>query len=497
MKREEFKTSCGGQDGAETQARTDPAQLVANYHDLNVDPETKANRLMVVGTGGTGLWERQWSKLATEGAGNLEGRLYELYQAGEKQAGPMRAMCFATDEARIHEAAIRDIEMSAYQFTDEGDRQRDQFNRQLAGNGVSYLVRNQADTTMESFVEHHGERWGPIMNELGTAAADMVQFGKHLTALGIHQEDEDLIAIGQNTMEHAARWLTDQVENPGGAQEALEQCGRTGEKWPAIGEDASHLGTERHREVRTMARILGQGSEDLTREAADFTATATVARDAAQLRRQNIELLHELGSKDGGVASLMRKVSDETFSNQSQEGASTLSKAAQDLSEGTAGETAQAYTKMAALQEGMLAVAYRERHTEHRPAGNPKWLHQLVEEGGTADEMETNIREHLAWRGPAQSDGSAAGDLAEQMRRECELNLEQAVVSLRPTIENGWNHGDFRAGYANYTFYHYRQGAITATAGAGEDPAGAAVEFSRSHPEWESFKKGETRYQDC
>ena len=220
-----------------TTAGAEATRVMATYGDLSQSPRTTPNRVMVVGTGGLGLWERSWYRWALGGEHYAEsGPLaYELYRKGADVRGVMRAMCFATDVSAPAFRTVRDHGQGAFRHTDTARRQKTRFDRDFeramdkyrAGDAPRYSeqltpeqieqiqsglarMRDEVESrqrvyaTVDAFVERVGEGWQTRFAELERFCSDGVELGKHILMLGLVRDNHAMAAQGILSMSRAA-----------------------------------------------------------------------------------------------------------------------------------------------------------------------------------------------------------------------------------------------------------------------------------------------------
>ena len=98
----------------------DSAAVIAAYLDPGAMPGRTPNSVMVAGTGGMGIWEKCWSRLAVPEGENRDQVEYLLVRSGAARAGPMRAMCFASDLALPWERRQMDVSLEHHRLTPAG-----------------------------------------------------------------------------------------------------------------------------------------------------------------------------------------------------------------------------------------------------------------------------------------------------------------------------------------------------------------------------------------
>ena len=303
--------------------------ILHSYQNLNVWPTTQPNSVMVVGTGGSGLWERSWKRRALEGATQpYEAAEYEIYQKGNTQHGPMRAMCFATDLARQHMLATR---------------------------GISSDYNH----------ERHPDDWITGLEALELANRNCLELGQHLTYLGILNDDENMLATGRRIMGQSENNLTRWLDDDAAGAPIQETLAPENADWPAVGAELATLAEQRIHYVEKLVELAGvdPDNERQVAEARQFLAEAVVATDLSEAYHQNISYLHEVGAKEGSIPSLMRSISDHTFRDNRSGIGQMMAKM---LDSKHQEQTEHAYRVLHNMQEQMVAIAYAYDQTGDR-----------------------------------------------------------------------------------------------------------------------------------
>ena len=465
-------------------------RILHSYRDLGVNPNTSPNSVMIVGTGGIGLWEREWQQAALEGTpeDDVKEKEYELYRSGDLQHGIMRAMCFAKDEAWEFITVIQDFRTSAFRFTSEGRRRRENFNSARREIGQKEMDEH-SDPTMEHFMEVHPDNWREVHRCLHDAATARVEFGMQLLVTGMTSEDKSLIETGQNLMAASVQWLRERMEHP-------EQLGAEIQPpWPTLGRNASQLAKARQEHIRSMAKEISCGNTRLEHDALEFLTRHRVAHDLTTLTDQNVSFLTELGSKNGGLPSILRNLSDETFDQRHANDNVITTKTVETLAHGGPEETEATYAWLGEIQEAIVAVAFWDYHSpEIDYKEQPKHLYQMKQRGATQQEMEAHLRAELGSLGHPNDGPTATDWLNAKLREYAEHHLQKALGHLEPAISDQWTPGSKGMRPADLLYYHYNTGMDLAAVTRQDNPALVALEMARSHPEWESFIRGEIAY---
>ena len=175
--------------------------FLATYRDLSIIPKTGPNTVQIVGTGGQGIWERDWSRrIDPERDSSYH---YLQYASGHQVPGLMRAMCFAKDIASLQnlEASARDqatkdasIEQAA-EFTRRHPDDAEQLNAILDG-PIHIAVEAGTDLIMQGLLENNLTKLNAGRNISETALASYNEATKDPDA------EHRLIQAANSTNDH-------------------------------------------------------------------------------------------------------------------------------------------------------------------------------------------------------------------------------------------------------------------------------------------------------
>ena len=461
-----------------------PESVLQAYLDRTITPETAPNRIMIVGTGGLGLWERAWRSLAL--AGTEEGEEYRLSQEGAAQAGTMRAMCFASDLSAQAEDLVRMAGTEHYALTPAGIRQREHFLEHTGepGKRRARLPSTPAERRMRRFQARFPD-WLTRFPHLENIASDAVQLGKHLCFLGLIHGNPALLENGRNTMRAGTRFLDAALTDEHLPDTVIQDIPRPAGNPPGPGPTARRAAAY----VRGVEKAFRQGTGETQALATEFIACAVIARLAGQMSQQNMELLHDLGSKDGGIPSEMRAISDDLLQARATDASPPLSRTRDSLSALDEEELETNLRELEEIQNRLLAAAFVEFHQPAPAVPLPR---------GQDDEMQTAtafLRVARATLPRPDDSTGATGYLREEVRRRADSHLALALESLPRVDAQGWTHGDFTPDHVNYLYYHLRLGAELLPLSQ-PDSIDRAVQTAQAHPQWRDFLAGRVRFRE-
>ena len=480
--------SIGENRPAHMEPTATPKEILRDYLDRDVAPQHTPNQVMVVGTGGLGIWERTWQGIVLEGAKEeaKEEAEYRLSQEGAAEPGIIRAMCFASDLSASPENRIRMLSGECYALTPAGIRQREMFREQME----QALGRKTPERTtpgearMRRFQARFPD-WLTRFRHLQNIATDAVQLGKHLCFMGFFQGEEELVRDGRETMRAAVRFLDAAVTDESASDAAMESIPQP----LARPEDAREYAQQAVGYLREVTRTFQQGPGDTQAFAKEFVAHALIPRLAHRMRGRNMELLHDLGAKEGGIPSEMRAISDDVFRARGGSDSMPIRNARQSLAALDEAALDERIRELAEIQEALLAAAYTEFHRPMPAVRLPTEENNREQvTGGILRMARTMLPRHGGRPG-------AAGFVRDEIVRRTDRHLERALDSLPRVARNDWQHGDFTPDHANYLNYHLRLGLelmpLTSPRALERD-----LEFAAQHPQWRDFLAGRVRFRD-
>ena len=352
--------------------------ILAAYNNPSVQPATPAQRFIRIGTGGHSPWERYWHKDMLNSPG------YDVVKAASKvnknldHPGPARAMHFASDIAQQYgggeqhgQDAFSQTE-EAKQMTREYDVTFRKFlvklhndnpdNEQIdTDEGAEQLLQKfrdnhpEQDTHMSRYVERHPDDWQARYKTIETFCRDAFETGQHITYQGILQGDEIAIAIGRRVMERSSNMADELILDDYQADHLITKIGTQGPpNWYMVKDQAEKDAQQSLEYIRETIAVFFETAAETTDSAMDFMAHTIVSHQRLAIADQNISRLHDLGAKDGGIATAMRSMSDRIFN----EGGSLTNQAVAALVEQNDQAMRSTYQAMTRTQLAMVAAAY-------------------------------------------------------------------------------------------------------------------------------------------
>ena len=177
--------------------KTDAREIIPEMTDeelfsLHTDPashpaiEIETNVVMIVGTGGIGIWERTWRETAHALTGKSE---YELLSEANV-TGPIRAMYIAMAAAFRSSQNIQKLDLQFYGLTPRGRDISERFLEMIPVGPAREKARAQrADTLLEidalaiAYVDRHPQDGHQRFYTLENVATDTLETGQHLIYL--------------------------------------------------------------------------------------------------------------------------------------------------------------------------------------------------------------------------------------------------------------------------------------------------------------------------
>lgn len=438
-------------DGIHAETDLNNDRIIAGYENPETNPNTKPSRIMQIGTGGTSMWERSWSRAAI---GNDQDA-YSIATMDNPPQGLIRAMAFATDIAGPYETFKREFGDAFYNNTEESIKQQeattqrfleslkdfnerkenrlvkpvemtDEQREELTANFATELTHRQEESDrkqgyqegIQSYMEKHPDDWYQRFREIETVASHATDLGKHLTMLGILRGNEQTVADGRTTMAMASSTL-EHINEPQPHIDALTDRLNATHRHSETPEE---MGNNRLEYARGMIANFAPGHQH-DPEVTRFIAEATVNTDMSTLYHDNINTLAEIDPiKSGGAASRMRTISDKLFKNRMDGITEDTIEAIESMDPAQA---ANAYRAMHNTQESLIAVAetYQPRNDDYE-TGVKNIRDQMMSELRTMEVAGTTdyrIAETLKEMAHAESDQLGTGHPAAHLQQEINL----------------------------------------------------------------------------
>ena len=389
------------------------ARIIRDYLDLNVVPDVIPNTIMVVGTGGVGIWEKSWSRFArtVPDPGYQDFDEYRNRLAGHLHIGPLRAMCFARTLYIPHFQKAQAIITEAYLHTEEGHQDCQRFEEQIRRiyrqNGAEYQQpETRPETSFDRFIARDPD-WEAHYQILREVATDLLELGLHLTMHALLGSDPKMLYLGRKAMNDAPAMFQSAVDRKEDADALIDRFGDLTPSWPGIlgSKDTQTNAAKRTQYVAGLAQDATTEYARARPQALDFLALSVTARYAWNISSQNVDYLHQLGAKEGGVPSEMRRVSDHIFRDPDNP---ILSDTTQTMAQGSTGDLAGCLERMRLTQHAVVATAYAWDQKLNPPVNkqvkkNLRWLKKMLDQGLHPTQLVPEISDKMPENTPART----------------------------------------------------------------------------------------------
>ena len=389
---------------------TAAAQALRDFQ-AGTSPTNTANWVMIVGTGGTGIWERLWSR---------------MMPAPQEQEHMLRAMGFASDLARDAEVSIANMDQSFFRMTKTAIEMAQRFQQDLEQCGITppepaHTPESPANRFARTFPDWH-TRWTGIRRQ----AEDTLDLGKHLALLSILEENPYS--------------LVDAIEIIGTATEEYHQTVQELDPSPRtiqpptgldLGTDARNAAINAAGERLEYVRQLTQRHRQDHPEARRVIASAVIAHDAHLAQTGNTRLLRKMPA--GPIRTTLRDLSDRILRENHME---ITQRTVDALTEGNPEETRNALQLIMLLQDFVRTA--------------PGMDHPAIE--ASVQARMTDLQQQFQGRDPAGISGiiqeipapSARGGLPGILAADAELRLHAAADAVLRTHDPNGNRPDPR-----------------------------------------------------
>ena len=296
--------------------------ILAAYR-MGTMPEQSFNHVSIVGTGGSGLYEREWRQY-------LEALTEKPWLGNDHDPAVehvRRAMQFASEVAIPYETAVRNIHFAFYLHTDTAHRQKELFNQTLsqaltkAGKSdqeIDDVIRHtkekeRADSAsgvngqVAQYVVTHPEDWESSSNHYVAVCRAIVELGENDVMTGLLEGQVQRIAQGRRLMATAAKTAR-LVGEPSDITKAAQHKERAYTTRDPDEKAAHYRASFR----RILATFFDPEDDDHRRRT--FLANALMSDEFARRQDDNISIYADLDPvKAGGAASHMRNLSDDLY----------------------------------------------------------------------------------------------------------------------------------------------------------------------------------------
>ena len=447
-----------------------PDSILQKYRDTAYLPDTHPNNVMIVGTGGTGLWERSWRRFAIPGQDTNATfhQEYNLSQSGAATPGPMRAMCIATDLSREYAARLLHLQSQHYSTTPDGRSLIQQLTKPLA----DLLPRHRS--LVEEYLQKNPDHGSQQFLQMHTAAQDVQQIGKHILFLGILHEDPTLIPTGIRLQHFWTSLLQSALLDPSDEQYLLH-LNPNHKPWPQDPQEASHAGLTDHNYFHNLLKACNTNFNCPGPETRSFLAQAIAARTVASINDQNVHYLHDLGAKNGGIPSVLRRLSDQTFSN---EPLGICKNIEDSIANHPADVIQDSYRKAAHTQLAMIALAFSTHQDPPPPAERLIAVHRQLASHQDPAQAAIQVQELTQHLPPPRRAHNPAETLREALNTAARDELDTTAQNLRAGLTEHHHAG-----------YHFVL-ACEIAAVLIEQHIPQRIANAKRHQEWQPFLQG-------
>ena len=453
--------------------------VIAAFNSPDFQPATSEEQLMIVGAGGTELWERHWSR-------------YDPKEHPREHPEHIRAMRLVKDLSQECQDRINQVSLHHHRLTDAGREQHEQLlqslPQDLRENSTLQAWQNMPNK-LDSFVQAHPGDWDPVFTSFETLCQDGLDLGRHLAFLALLRSDPTLLAKARHIMAQAAHRLESLATGsiPDGPLTAVRH---------ALAPWAGITGDPADAELRTTTYIRIFLDQFLPKDRPNLPAAtgvaviALTARAVATARRQTADLLANMPKTDDRIPMTMREIADDQLSG----GQPGITRRMEELlSNLDPKDTLNAFQELHDFQEALVAVAFTNRlHTGERQGPYARRLSELKRQDPQGQDMAVwtaALRDHI----PPPSDPRTSADrLQELIKDRARAHLAAASESAAATAQGGWQSStDFAPGASNYFHHHFHQGTALLDFLA-TTSVQACVGAVRHNPAWQNFIRKET-----
>ena len=399
-------------------------QVLAAFRDPARAPSTTEEQLMIVGTGGLGLWERHW------------GRYTE-----EEHPGAHRAMRFVKDISRDLQAAVNHLSLHHYRLTPEGIAQREQF--------PQVLQRDDPPNPLDGFVKLHPNDWDTFFRSFKTFCEHGLHLSQHLAFIALMEQNPALLTIARTTISKAVAQLH-AIPSTNTPTSLLQAVRGTLRPWTSLHTDTADtaFGTDGY--IKLFNHIFRHEDPRALSAAADYIAISVTVRYAAQARRQNAAIIAGMPKNHDRIPTAMRELGDEHLRPGIPGFPSGLiPRMEQAITSRDVNTVRNALEELRDFQEGLLAVAFAScfNRTQEYYSPYPAQLAEIQNTSGDPQQLTdwlAALRDDIPEPSCAHTGAELLQDLIALKARG---HFDQAARSVPPTPDNQF-HYNFHQGIA-------------------------------------------------
>ena len=282
--------------------------LLAAYH-AGIEIETDFGRVMGGGTGGSGLWEREWLDFLNREAG-------VGYEARDVQA----AMCFAHEVASPYLREVLGVQSEFCDHTDAGiaklERAKGSFRELLMKRNfsdeladstvdrVNELLAADRSEAVTQYVNDYPESWVERSKCYVDTLKSIHELGEHQVLMGLIEDDPGVVMHGRAVMQYAAdsgRDMNDADHNVSVLADALYKVSDSDDLVEKV------VTYVKVHQIMDDLFFMADRSDSAV---AGFVSRVVLDKEYAEKYHDNLSVFFDLDPlKSGGIASAMREIS--------------------------------------------------------------------------------------------------------------------------------------------------------------------------------------------
>ena len=354
----------------------DPVMILEKYNNLNVIPEIESHRIMQIGTGGHSMWERCWHYIALPPQADMIGKESTyLENHGLESKSAYRAMAFVYMIASNYEGTKK-YQLDAYSESNEGKEQAKTMKERMLAllqepddecpennlsdeelENLSQLFNEKLinkNTVITEYAKRHPEHWQTRYNLIERFCNDAFQTGMHIAYIGIAFDNEDTLTTGIRIMEESNNYVDIMLNDDEKTNYLLSKLSNY-DTWPSDGVNPEQYSQKRIDYIKEIINTFDINITEYDIWGKEFLAHTIITHDRLKISYHISEYEHDLGAKDGGLATAMRGISDNLFSKESSLITTRAVKALYELNNN---ELKSIYREIGKMQLAMIAAGY-------------------------------------------------------------------------------------------------------------------------------------------
>ena len=476
--------------------------ILAAFQDLSITPNTQPNAVQIVGTGGQGIWERDWSNRVDPDQNTNYN--YLQYASGHQVPGDMRAMCFAKDLASAQVDELNDIRRQVNRQTPEGiarsqdirDRVQEAIRRR-SGDSLEHEpkpTQSRADPNDPAvdFARRHPDDADHIHSVLTEHARHSLEAGTDLVMQGLLENDLTKLNAGRSISDLALTSYRDAIADPAVEHTITEFIDSTEHRIFVNDSSPNYLVIAQAAQHQTAALQYATGTDDPDVQAAlaHHAAVQHIARNCSAMDHSTQDMVDTIFPEPQSLLGEihLRQLNQLTRFVFRDQRADFVSECTEHLANGDIQAAADALQHTHQYQLNLIATFFNQADNQGNPDHTPsnlaqEYTNETLQQIRALDSDEALLHrlDNITAAYPVKPPDHATGP--ESACREMLFTLAEANIEACQHLVH--QHGAVAA-IENPEFINYVAEATTISALARSGEIEGALARAATNPSWPS-----------